>query len=460
MSNPVYAAICEAIRDGRVIDENGALSLGDSDRLARAIDATDITAGEAVGLSLDNGAPCVYAYAMLAKRNIVPVPLAPTMPLDERIRLWRRSGCRYAINEKGMVDSVATSNAPRIMWPEGIDWIMHSSGSTGAPKAISVSVEALVRNAHDTLAILSNDVGALHVGSMSQCYTNGLYNSFMLPLLTGGRALMAPVATGLNLRRYLDLLHIHKPEILWVNPTVVRFLGDRMDPTDLSNQAILVSCTSALSRSAAKEAEDKLHRPVVQSYGLTETMIVSVEQPGRNVDLAFSSGMTVGGDKALKIHEDGICSIRNKAITKGYAAIVDGKVKLSLPDGEPGRAFIGPDLLHRDSNGCISIVGRRSNVINVQGLKISAEQLEAVAVEIPSVSDAVAVSVSDARTGEQPALLIIAPNTIDIAAVADYCAQKLGPKARPKVVQVTSEFPLTANGKIDRSAARARFEET
>jgi acyl-coenzyme A synthetase/AMP-(fatty) acid ligase len=90
-----------------------------------------------------------------------------------------------------------------------------SSVSTGEPKAIAASLEQFRWNAQKTVEVLGLRKNALHLGSMSQCYTNGLFNSFMLPLLTDGACELGPVVNGLAVRRFIQIVRDFSPQVLW-----------------------------------------------------------------------------------------------------------------------------------------------------------------------------------------------------------------------------------------------------
>ena len=446
-----------ALADGRLLDENGPLDRTGVAPFVEALAGTDLVAREAVGLSFDNGAACLFAYAALAARGLVAVPLPPTVPETERRALWRRSGCRYSLETDGL-ETLEPASDRRTLWPEEVDWVVHSSGSTGTPKAIAVTLSALRRNAEDAKAILGTEAGALHLGSMSQCYTNGLYNAFLLPLLVGERVLVGPVASGLNLRHYMNLIRQGQPRVLWVNPAVLKFLNGRIGADVFDRKAVLISCTAPLSAEEAAEMEAALERPVLQSYGLSETMIVSIERPGRNVETEFSAGVPLGGADSLSVDELERLVVQNGAVTPGYARVENGEVSLSLPDGGlPGHSFVSQDLAQIDSAGNLLIVGRTSSMINVQGVKVSAERLEQVLSGDPSVRQAAVLPVPDRLAGERPLAVITANGQVDSQALTELCVTHLGAKARPIAIRVTDHLPLTANGKIDRAELCRQF---
>jgi acyl-CoA synthetase (AMP-forming)/AMP-acid ligase II len=289
--------LTEAVASGRVLTREGPLGVAAIQHRTEQLRQEGLRPREAIGVSMDNGVPCILTYLALARLDVVAVPLPPAIPLEERKRLWDALGCRLALEDSRTVSLAMDGEPPR--WDPDIFWVMHSSGSTGIPKAIPLTYSAVRQNAKDVMETLGTGTDYLHLGSMSHCYTNGLYNSFLLPLITGGRMVIGPILSVFKIAEYLDLARSTKPEILWVNPMVLSFLRRRTHPDDLASVKFLISCTAPLTRQECMDAETAFKRPVLQSYGLTETLIVSVEHPRRVTAEEFSAGLIVGGPSAV-----------------------------------------------------------------------------------------------------------------------------------------------------------------
>ncbi|MBM3558048.1 MAG: long-chain fatty acid--CoA ligase, partial [Alphaproteobacteria bacterium] len=359
---------------------------------------------------------------------------------------------RYAIVE-AEIAPIDPDRAP-VTWPETIGWIVHSSGSTGLPKAVPLTVEAVAKNAADTMEILGLPGAIRHYGCASHCYTNGLYNSFLVPLLTGGAAMVHPVASALTLRRWIAGAIRHRAELLWVNPTVVRLLIRGSGRQALPDARLFVSCTAPLGAEEALLAEARFGRPVLQSWGLSETLITTIEQPDRDAGTEFSCGLPLGGAAAVRV-EDGALVIENGAVMPGYAAVEGDRPIFSFPNGIPSRVFVTEDLGEIDAGGRVRITGRSSATANIQGEKLSLAQIEASLRDLVGVTKAIAVAVPDPSSGERVAILLRSDSRVTSDAVADHIASRIGPRARPTSVRVVETLPLTANGKPDRIKARA-----
>ena len=110
------------------------------------------------------------------------------------------------------------------------------------------------------------------------------------------------------------------------------------------------------------------------------------------------------------------------------------------------------DLGYIDSEGYIYMLGRKDDVINYGGIKISPEEIESIVVQNPVIKDCACIPVSDSLTGQAPKLLIALedPDGYDAREFKNFLAASLDANTQPKVIEVIDEIPRTFNGKIKR----------
>lgn len=110
------------------------------------------------------------------------------------------------------------------------------------------------------------------------------------------------------------------------------------------------------------------------------------------------------------------------------------------------------DLGYIDSEGYIYMLGRKDDVINYGGIKISPEEIESIVVQNPVINDCACIPVSDPLTGQAPKLLIALedPDGYDAREFKNFLAASLDANKQPKVIEVIDEIPRTFNGKIKR----------
>jgi acyl-coenzyme A synthetase/AMP-(fatty) acid ligase len=114
--------------------------------------------------------------------------------------------------------------------------------------------------------------------------------------------------------------------------------------------------------------------------------------------------------------------------------------------------FATGDLCEQDETGAVRVLGRSKSVINVGGMKVFPEEVEAVLDHDPSVARSRVSAQSHAVFGSVPAAEVVAaagaePN---VHALRKVCRDALSPHKVPVAIKLVDELPLTASGKVRR----------
>ena len=111
------------------------------------------------------------------------------------------------------------------------------------------------------------------------------------------------------------------------------------------------------------------------------------------------------------------------------------------------------DVGYIDDDGLVYMLGRKDDVINYGGIKISPEEVEAVVVKHPSVKDCALIPMDDPLTGQAPKLFIQldeAGEEYDPKAFRSWLAENIDSNKQPVRIEVIDLIPRTFNGKIIR----------
>jgi fatty-acyl-CoA synthase len=139
-----------------------------------------------------------------------------------------------------------------------------------------------------------------------------------------------------------------------------------------------------------------------------------------------------------------------------------------LKDQEATEAVIVNGWLHTgdmavvDSEGYVTIVDRKKDIIISGGENISSVEIEKVIQDHPAVFEAVVIGVPDEKWGEVPKALVIPKAGEEITEediIAHVKTQLAGYKA-PKTVEFRSEFPKGGTGKILKRELRNSYWES
>jgi acyl-coenzyme A synthetase/AMP-(fatty) acid ligase len=401
-----------------------------------------------VGIQGDNGGEILLRILSVMAIGGLPAPFPPDIPEEVVQQCLRRLDAR-------------------LHWRQGESWqflggeqrhlgdfdlVLHSSGSTGEPKPLAIRLEAMRRNALDVAELLNLTANDVHLGTFSHCYMSGFYNATILPLVTGGTTIAAPQATPLSIAGILDAVQSYQPTVLWLSPLIARALVTLrgISSESLANIRFAISCTAPLPGTTKAAFEEKFSRPILQSYGLCETLINTIEDP--NVQVEGSVGQIVGPENAVVCDEIGQILVANGALFAGYL----GDNELLLSRSETGPHATG-DLGYIDARGNLFVTGRLSEVLNLDGIKISPEAIESIINSCDGILESAVIQVAD--NDERPHLLALVNG--DSAAISDlpiYMLTAAPPHLQPREYRAVGCIPLTENGKINRRKLRQEIK--
>jgi long-chain acyl-CoA synthetase len=114
--------------------------------------------------------------------------------------------------------------------------------------------------------------------------------------------------------------------------------------------------------------------------------------------------------------------------------------------------FLTADYASQSADGLVKIEGRAKSVINISGIKIFPEEIEAVLETIPEIKLARISSSPHNLLGQviEGEIVLHEGATIDIEEVLTYCRKRLSNFKAPQRLKIVSELPLTNTGKLRR----------
>ncbi len=353
-------------------------------------------------------------------------------PLDSRLPMAARRAQLAALQPTAVLgpDGARTALEGGRPVDDGDALVLCTSGSTGEPRAVVLTHDAVLASARATSARLGIDPGRhhwlaclplAHIGGLS-VVTRALATGTPLTVLPGFDAewVVRAAARGAT--------HVS---------LVATALG-RIDPALFT--LVLLGGAAPPERTADN---------VVTTYGLTETGS-GVVYDGRaldGVEVAIGNGTPDGG-------RAGEILLRGPMLLRCYRDGTDPSVPGAdaaggwLPTGDGG--YVGPD-------GRLVVLGRLDEVIVTGGEKVWPAAVERVLAGLPSVGAVAVWKRPDREWGERVVAWVIpAPGTTgpDLAELHDAVVAELAPWAAPKELVLVDTLPRTASGKVRHNELR------
>jgi oxalate---CoA ligase len=294
--------------------------------------------------------------------------------------------------------------------PDDIALVLHTSGTTGRPKAVPLTHRNLTRtmyNIRNTYELTPKDRTML---VMPLFHVHGLLAGFLAPLASRGSVVVPPKFSASD---FWSHFNTHKANWYTAVPTIHQILLKNPPPNPKPNIRFIRSCSSPLSPKIFHELEKTFDAPVLEAYAMTEAahQMTSNPLPSRGRRIPGSVGIGQGvevkildqnGSEVPIGGEAEIC-IRGENVTKGYLNNPSANVSSFTSSG----FFRTGDQGKMDKDGYVYITGRIKELINKGGEKISPIELDNVIAQNPAVSEAVSFAIEDEIYGQDVAVAVV-----------------------------------------------------
>ncbi|GAA4723707.1 AMP-binding protein [Phytohabitans rumicis] len=315
--------------------------------------------------------------------------------------------------------------------------ILFTSGTTGPPKGVLVSREAIAADLDalaDAWAWTADDV---LVHGLPLYHVHGLVLGVLGALRTGSR-----------------LVHTVRPQpaayaaaggtLYFGVPTVWhRIVQDGAAARALAPARLLVSGSAALPVPVF-EALHRLsgHRPV-ERYGMTETLITVAARADGERRPGYV-GRPVSGVRTRIVDDE--LQVRGATLFSGYLNRPDATAAAFTADGW----FRTGDVAAIDADGSHRIVGRLStDLIKSGGYRIGAGEVEDALLSHPAVREAAVVGVPHDDLGQEIVAYVVADG-VGADELIGFVATQLSVHKRPRRVRFLDALPRNDMGKVQK----------
>jgi long-chain acyl-CoA synthetase len=433
-----------------------------------------LRAGERVILPASNSLHFVANYLAVHASGAVAVPVDPAAP-EARIEFIRdRVAARLLLTpaeQKARLETADGAPAPYgpdgagIAGPQpgGVADIMFTSGTTGTPKGVMLSHEGLCRAAMHINAFVGTRKDDVEVLALPLAHSFGL-GSLRCLLAIGACAVLVEGFAFPG--QVFDALERHRATGFRSVPaglsTLFRLSHDKLG--DFADHLRYLEFGSA-----PMPREDKLRlmrllprTRLCMHYGLTEATrsvytefhseaehLDSIGRPAPGVEVRISGEQ---GDD-MPANEAGEIWIRGPHVMQGYWQDPE-RSRTTLANGWLRTGDFG----HRDEQGRLYLTGRRSDMINVGGRKLSPIEVEEALRSHPAVRDCACVGIPDPEglAGEAVAVFVVLAQDAmpEEKPLRNHLRATLEPYKIPTQWVFADTLPYTANGKVQRHILR------
>jgi acyl-CoA synthetase (AMP-forming)/AMP-acid ligase II len=439
-----------------------------ADRLAVLLLEAGVRESGVAGLALGNSPTFPAAFLALCRLNATIALLPPQYGRSELMAIADGVGLSSIIAEAETEPRVAAAmpiasasavDGFRVLVPaptedvgatsEDEALLKFSSGSTAEPKGIALTADNVLAEAENVTATLDLGRGDRILAGVPLFHSYG-FDLGVLPTLYSGATLLPE--DSFVPRRTMRRLDYRVAAFLGVPAQYRAFLATRIDETpDLSAVRWLLSCTAPLAPEVVTEFLGRFGAPICQHYGSSETGAVTTHLPSEVGSRPGSVGKpmsgvevsVIAGGQAVTPGSEGEVVVESNAVAQRYV--------LGAPSGQSplhDGAFRTGDLGRMDSDGFLTLVGRRDAMINVGGLKVSPAEVSATLERHLAVREAAVLGLPDGRSEEVVYAVVALSEPVAEDELIEFCREALAEHKVPRRIEIRDELPRTATGKV------------
>jgi 2,3-dihydroxybenzoate-AMP ligase len=483
-----------------------------AERLALHLLNLGLRPGDRFVLQLPNVPEFVYFYLALQKAGIMPVMALPPHRYTEISHFVKLSeAVGYALPERlgnfefaAMAERIRSENAHlhwefvlgNTIFPESIsirellqtesglpkEQLAHieidpllpalfllSGGTTGVPKLIPRTHNDYIYNSKAAAAInnIRPDDALLLVLPMAHNFPlacPGLQGF----LIYGARCVLS---TSTQAQDVFSLIEREKITHLELVPTLlIRLLNDPLlKEYNLSSVRIVNTGGQKLQPEVKRRTEELIPSCKVQEvFGMAEGLLnyVRLDDPD---ELRYETvGRPVSPGDELRLIDDegnevpdgeiGELLVRGPYTLRGYFRAPEHNAQVFTPDGY----YKTGDLLRRHPSGNYIVEGRKKDLINRGGEKISAEEIENLMLSHPAILNAACVPMPDPTLGERVCAFVILRSslTVTLEELTSFLLAKGIAKFKlPERLEVVDDFPMSKFGKVAKNVLTQNITE-
>ncbi|MBW7453179.1 amino acid adenylation domain-containing protein, partial [Paenibacillus sepulcri] len=454
--------------------------------------------GSVVGIMVERSLEMPVGMMGILKTGGAYLPIDPSLP-KERIRSLLNNSQAGIILVNGNLEvnisdpemkivdigSALASSVPEAMDnpgltydPEGMMYVLFTSGTTGVPKGVMVKRRSFVNllNWYIRELKLSDADDLMLIAPLS---FDTAHKNLFAPLLVGGR-LHLFTAGMYDYNEMSDVIARERITVINCSPSALYPLIDYNENNEYRKLSPLKHVIVGGEPINLKKLKPWLQSPecrsdVINTYGPTECTDIAASFKFNRLNMEqleiVPLGKPLPNTEIYIVDEDtnlqpigvaGELCISGDGLSLGYynAPNLTNEKFVECPFYPGKKIYKTGDLARWMQDGTLEFLGRKDFQTKIRGFRVELGEVEHCLLQHPGVEEAIAVSMKDSAGMDVLCAYFVSRQKLPVAELRSYVAQKLPDFMIPAYFTQLDKMPLNNNGKIDRKALPAPDPDT
>ena len=463
----------------------------DARKVASALEALGVIAGDRVGLCVPKSVHAVAAVLGILRTGAAYVPVDAGSPPQRNAFIFSDCAVRCVIastqaagrlSEHGSFEQIAELKGEHVLLRQefkqsppqslGLAYVLYTSGSTGAPKGVMLThtnalsfVDWCTREFKPS----PEDRFSSHAPFHFDLSILDLY----VPLFGGAAIVLLNETLGKNPVALAECIETQSITCWYSTPSILRLLVElgKLDTRDVSRLRLVNFAGEVFPLKYLRALKEIVPHPAYYNlYGPTETNVCTYYRlpdtiPPERIE-PFPIGYCCDNDRARVVGADGRdvppgdegeLVIQGGTVMRGYWNLPERTAAAFLEQNDdPDRLWYRTGDVVRElveKPGCYLYTGRLDRMIKRRGYRVELGEIEAAFHRYPSMREAAAIATEDEQEGMVVRVFLVwdqaegkAPSTIKLKG---FAAKNLPHYMIPDRFVYLPELPQTSTDKID-----------
>lgn len=370
-------------------------------------------------------------------------------------------------NDAATIATYSTTPLQISIEDNDLAYVIYTSGSTGKPKGVMIEHLGMLNHIGAKVTEMNIDKNSIVAQNAPHTFDISIWQLFA-PLVVGATGVIYDNETIIDSKEFISKLEEDQITILELVPSYLLEMLYHMEAENANIKlalTILILNAETLTKSMVERWLTMYPKiPIVNTYGATEVSDDTSHYIMNEVPNSYSVPVMTYPIQNFEVHivdenfrkvpigVQGEILLAGPCVGRGYFNDPERTKKAYLQGPIEGvtnceKVYKTGDLGRFMPDGTMEFIGRNDNQVKISGHRIELDAIENITAGIDGIKNAKAVAHTDKQF---IALYYLADEAIEKAIIEETILQKLPKYMLPSVIIHMTNFPVTANGKINK----------